>query len=79
MSSREPKKRRVLKVHVSFEASRMADECLAAAYEQVIPLVSRVTPGLSAAVDSQPTRRSGEGVSLFDQSDSGYCDSVTNS
>jgi hypothetical protein len=37
MSSKKPKKSRSLKVQVSFEVSRVSDECLASAYEQVIP------------------------------------------
>lgn len=37
MSSQKPKKSRILKVQVSFEVSRVSDECLASAYEQVIP------------------------------------------
>jgi hypothetical protein len=37
MSSQKPKKSRILKVQVSFEASRISDECIACAYEQVIP------------------------------------------
>jgi len=37
MSSKKPKKSRSLKVQVSFEVSRVSDECLASAYSQVIP------------------------------------------
>jgi hypothetical protein len=39
----EQKSKRELKIHVRFEASRLADECLANAYEQVVPLVRRTT------------------------------------
>jgi hypothetical protein len=52
MSSQKPKKSRILKVQVSFEASRISDECIACAYEQVIPelrlstLKSSQNPGL---------------------------------
>lgn len=37
------KSKRELKVHVQFEASRVACECLANAYEQIVPLVRRTT------------------------------------
>lgn len=43
MSSQKPKKNRILKVEVSFEVSRVSDECLALAYEQVIPELRRST------------------------------------
>lgn len=43
MSSQKPKKRPKIKVQVSFEASRVSDDCLAAAYEQVVPVRSRTT------------------------------------
>jgi len=43
MSSKKPKKSRNLKVQVSFEVSRVSDECLASAYEQVIPEQRRPT------------------------------------
>ena len=81
MSSRKSKKLAVLKVHVSFETSRVADECLADAYEQVVPLVRRVTASGSqlAAVDSDQIRRTVEGGSRDLPSDSAYYDSVTNS
>ena len=81
MSSRSSKKRKELKVVVSFEASRMASECLACAYEQVVPLVSRTTPDAGSQlplVHAQPPS-SVEETNWKDRSDSGYCDSVTNS
>ena len=80
MSSQKPKKRLILKVQVSFEVSRMSDECLAGAYEQVIPVHRRV-----AQADSQqpskhsPTRVSVESTSFLDSSDFRYDDSVTKS
>ncbi len=37
MSSKKPKNSHNLKVQVSFEASRLSDECLARAYEEVAP------------------------------------------
>lgn len=82
MSSRSSKKRKDLKIVVSFEASRVASECLACAYEQVVPLASRTTRDAGSQlplVHSEPNERTVEEVSLFDGSDSGYCDSVTNS
>jgi hypothetical protein len=39
MSQRKPQND--LEVHVSFEVSRVASECLAGAYEQIVPLVRR--------------------------------------
>ncbi len=81
MSSQLPNKRKQLKVMVSFETSRLADECLASAYEQVVPLVSRATPsqGPSASVETAQAQPAQEKVSGFDSLDCGYCDSVTNS
>lgn len=78
MSSQKPKKRQILKVQVSFEASRVSDECLACAYEQVLPVVARATLAGSQQTPKQkePTR---ENTSYFNSSDFGYCDSVTNS
>lgn len=43
MSSQKPKKRPKITVRVSFEASRVSDDCLASAYEQVVPMRSRTT------------------------------------
>ena len=81
MSSQKPKKRRILKVQVSFEVSRVSDECLAGAYEQVIPVHSRVAQADSQqpSQHSEPTRVSVESSSFFDSSDFGYGDSVTKS
>lgn len=81
MSSRKPNKRKELKVIVCFEISRVADKCLADAYEQVVPLVSRPTQagGQSANVDTTPPSVEPEESRWFEQLDSGYCDSVTNS
>ncbi len=43
MSSQKPKKRPKITVQVSFEASRVSDDCLASAYEQVVTMRSRTT------------------------------------
>ena len=43
MSRRQKKRQQVLEVKVSFEASRIACECLASAYEQIVPQVSCCT------------------------------------
>lgn len=81
MSSRKLKKGKELKVIVCFEVSRVADKCLANAYEQVVPLVSRSTQagGQSANVDTAQTSVEPEEISWFERLDSGYCDSVTDS
>lgn len=67
MSSQKPKKSRILKVQVSFEASRISDECMACAYEQVIPELrlstrkSSQNPGLQ----NELTREGAEEVGHF--------------
>ena len=68
-------------MQVSFEVSRVSDECLAGAYEQVIPVHSRVAQADSQqpSQHSEPTRVSVESSSFFDSSDFGYGDSVTKS
>lgn len=43
MSRRQKKRQPALEVKVSFEASRIALECLASAYEQILPQVSCCT------------------------------------
>ena len=43
MSRRQKKRQPALEVKVSFEASRIASECLASAYEQIVPQVSCCT------------------------------------
>ncbi|MGH2412389.1 MAG: hypothetical protein ACRDEA_01565 [Microcystaceae cyanobacterium] len=57
--------KRGLEVHVSFEASRIACECLASAYEQLIPLVGRETSakGEKTRVNSEPRERKTGGIS----------------
>ena len=81
MSSQKPKKRRILKVQVSFEVSRMSDECLASAYLEVLPVVARASliGSQPTPKQKQPIRETLEDTSCFDGSDFGYCDSVTNS
>ncbi len=64
MSSQKPKKRPKIKVQVSFEASRVSDDCLASAYEQVIPVHSRTTRKQTQLVTQ-------EEINLFDSLDFG--------
>ena len=73
MSSQKPKKRPKIKVQVSFEASRVSDNCLASAYEQVVPVHSRTTLK-DTQHSSKPielTRETQEETSLFDSLDFG--------
>ena len=51
VSEKAAKKRKSLKVSVSYEPSRLADECLAAAYEQVVPVRSRLISTKEARVE----------------------------
>ena len=71
--SQKPKKRRILKVQVSFEASRVSDECLVSAYEQVLPVLARATLAGSQQTPKQkePTRETVEDTSDFNSSDFG--------
>lgn len=79
--SQKPKKRRILKVQVSFEASRVSDECLVSAYLEVLPVLARATLAGSQQTPKQKesTRETVEDTSDFNSSDFGYCDFVTNS
>jgi hypothetical protein len=43
MSRRQKKQKPALEVKVSFETSRIASECLASAYEQIVPQVCSCT------------------------------------
>ncbi len=73
MSSQKPKKRLSLKVQVSFEASRVSDDCLASAYEQVIPVRKRTTRK-DTQHSLQPTelaRETLEQMNTFDSLDFG--------
>lgn len=54
-SRRVAKGHKSLVVTVSFEGHRLADECLASADEQVVPLISRDTAATSTPVDSEKT------------------------
>ena len=49
--------KRELKIHVRFEASRIASECLANAYEQIVPLVRRTTAASGETVNELPEPR----------------------
>ncbi len=68
MSSQKPKKRPILKVQVSFEASRVSNDCLASAYEQVVPVRSRTTlkDSQHSSKPIEPIRETQEETSLFD-------------
>lgn len=48
------KSKRELKIKVRFEASRIAGECLANAYEQVVPLVRRTTVASGETANELP-------------------------
>lgn len=48
------KSQRELKIHVCFEASRIASECLANAYEQIVPLVRRTTAASGETANELP-------------------------
>ena len=41
MARREHKHRQTLKVHVTFEPNRISQDCVAQAYEQVVPITRR--------------------------------------
>lgn len=63
MSKTVHRKEKILRVTVSFEPSRLSDECLATAYELVIPLVCQDTKKqsqkrlqLEKAKDNRPKR-----------------------
>lgn len=45
----QPKRKRTLQIHVSFEVSRLSSEYLANAYEQLLPPVRRVTSPTQAS------------------------------
>ena len=51
------KSQRELEVHVHFEASRIAGECLANAYEQIVPLVRRSTAASGETANELPEPR----------------------
>jgi len=73
MSSQKPKKSRILKVQVSFEVSRVSDECLASAYEQVIPELRLQTRTDTQRSDSrrEQTRKKAEEISYCNLLDVG--------
>ena len=54
MSRRQKKRQPALEVKVSFEASRIASECLASAYEQIVPQVSCCTSASRKKNNAQP-------------------------
>lgn len=52
--SHQKSNKRELEIHVRFEASRVAGECLANAYEQVVPLVRRTTAASGETANELP-------------------------
>jgi hypothetical protein len=48
VASREPKKAKSLEGSVLFEPSRVAEACLAQAYERVAPIIRRTRPSVQA-------------------------------
>lgn len=54
MSRRQKQRKPALEVKVSFEASRIASECLASAYEQIVPQVSSCTAASRNQTNAQP-------------------------
>ena len=54
MSRRQKKRKPALEVKVSFEASRIASECLANAYEQIVPQVSCCTSASRKKTNANP-------------------------
>lgn len=54
MSRRQNKRKPALEVKVSFEASRIASECLASAYEQIVPQVSCCTSASRKKTNAKP-------------------------
>ena len=58
------KRGRVLKVGVRFEPSRIGRECLAGAYEQIVPIIRRSLPvrGQYGAVPAGQTLRRAAGA-----------------
>jgi len=60
MSQRTRKRHAQLTVRVSFEPNRLADACLADAYERAMPVVRREPP-LPVAATPAPSRRAAGG------------------
>lgn len=73
MSSQKPKKSRILKVQVSFEASRISDECMACAYAQVMPefRLSTRKSSQNPGLQNELTRERAEEIGHFNSLDFG--------
>ena len=59
MGRREPQPRKTLEVHVVFEVSHLAEDCLADAYERLVPILRRSlspAPPLQAVDHLNPQR-----------------------
>ncbi len=55
MGRREPQPRKLLEVHVVFEVSHLAEDCLADAYERLVPILRRrLLPALPRQSGGQP-------------------------
>jgi len=54
MSRRQKKRQPALEVKVSFEASRLVFECLASAYEQIVPPVHSCTSASREKTNAKP-------------------------
>jgi hypothetical protein len=79
MSRKQPKSHKSFVVTVSFETSHLANECLASAYEQVVPLVSRATAATANEVESEKTQPAIGDVVGVSPSDSGKVEPTTKS
>ena len=62
MSNPHPEPASALQVHIRFEASRLSAECLARAYEQIVPIVGRTTVAVNTKtkVHSPPSHQTQE-------------------
>lgn len=54
MSRRKKKREPALEIKVSFEASRLACECLASSYEQIVPQVRYCTSTSQEKTNAEP-------------------------
>ena len=79
MSKKAAKKRKSLTVSVSYEPSRLADECLAAAYEQVVPVKSRLTSTKEASDEIAQAQFVEADVIGYESCADGNSDSVNSS
>ncbi len=58
MGRREPQPRKIVEVHVVFEVSHLAEDCLADAYERLVPILRhRLSPTPPLQSVSQPNNQ----------------------